>query len=108
MGCVKVMRQGTLNPCGALAPLSNPTLYFSRHHRLNPNIHYIFLIMHQAKLLKASLIWKHVQRGKKRTTHYSVRPRERDGRWSSINMERAIDESDVVIVGGGPAGFFII
>ncbi|KAL3178202.1 hypothetical protein MRX96_038716 [Rhipicephalus microplus] len=38
------------------------------------------------------------------TTHYSVVPREKDHRWKEIDMSRASDESDVVIVGGGPAG----
>lgn len=38
------------------------------------------------------------------TTHYSVVPRIHDPRWKDINMERVYDESDVLIVGGGPAG----
>ncbi|XP_062514675.1 electron transfer flavoprotein-ubiquinone oxidoreductase, mitochondrial-like [Corticium candelabrum] len=43
----------------------------------------------------------HVQRV---TTHYSIHPREDDSRWKDVNMERAVDETDVLIVGGGPAG----
>jgi len=39
------------------------------------------------------------------TTHYSVKPRSQDERWKEISMERVSDEADVVIVGGGPAGF---
>ena len=27
-----------------------------------------------------------------------------DPRWKGINMERFVDQADVVIVGGGPAG----
>eukprot|EP00128_Syssomonas_multiformis_P000032 Colp12_sorted_trinity150504_noHs@16189 len=38
------------------------------------------------------------------TTHYSIKPRENDERWKDIDMTRATDEADVVIVGGGPAG----
>ena len=38
------------------------------------------------------------------TTHYTVVPRENDARWKDINMERYVDETDILIVGGGPAG----
>lgn len=38
------------------------------------------------------------------TTHYSVVPRESDPRWKDVNMERFVDETDILIVGGGPAG----
>ncbi|XP_014473874.1 PREDICTED: electron transfer flavoprotein-ubiquinone oxidoreductase, mitochondrial isoform X2 [Dinoponera quadriceps] len=38
------------------------------------------------------------------TTHYTVVPRETDPRWKEINMERYVDETDILIVGGGPAG----
>jgi electron-transferring-flavoprotein dehydrogenase len=38
------------------------------------------------------------------TTHYTVVPRENDDRWKDIDMERATDSTDVMIVGGGPAG----
>ncbi|XP_024939640.1 electron transfer flavoprotein-ubiquinone oxidoreductase, mitochondrial isoform X3 [Cephus cinctus] len=38
------------------------------------------------------------------TTHYTVVPRETDPRWKGINMERFADETDILIVGGGPAG----
>lgn len=38
------------------------------------------------------------------TTHYTVYPREKDPRWKEVNMERFTDETDILIVGGGPAG----
>ncbi|XP_035224138.1 electron transfer flavoprotein-ubiquinone oxidoreductase, mitochondrial-like isoform X1 [Stegodyphus dumicola] len=38
------------------------------------------------------------------TTHYTIVSRETDPRWQGISMERVSDETDVVIVGGGPAG----
>ncbi|XP_015926179.2 electron transfer flavoprotein-ubiquinone oxidoreductase, mitochondrial [Parasteatoda tepidariorum] len=38
------------------------------------------------------------------TTHYTVIPRETDPRWKDVPMERESCETDVVIVGGGPAG----
>lgn len=38
------------------------------------------------------------------TTHYTVKSRETDERWKDIDMSRVSDESDIVIVGGGPAG----
>jgi len=42
--------------------------------------------------------------GRQITTHYTIHPRENDKRWTDIDMERVADESDVLIVGGGPAG----
>ncbi|XP_065059114.1 electron transfer flavoprotein-ubiquinone oxidoreductase, mitochondrial-like [Rhopilema esculentum] len=44
------------------------------------------------------------QRSKKITTHYTIVSRENDERWKDVDMERVADESDVVVVGGGPAG----
>ncbi|XP_011306865.1 electron transfer flavoprotein-ubiquinone oxidoreductase, mitochondrial [Fopius arisanus] len=38
------------------------------------------------------------------TTHYTIVPRETDPRWKDVNMERVVDETDVLIIGGGPAG----
>jgi len=38
------------------------------------------------------------------TTHYTLNPREKDERWTEVDMERCIEEVDLVIVGGGPAG----
>lgn len=38
------------------------------------------------------------------TTHYKVKDRSTDPRWKDIDMERVVDETDVLIVGGGPAG----
>ena len=38
------------------------------------------------------------------TTHYTAVPRDTDPRWKDIDMERVSDQTDVMIVGGGPAG----
>lgn len=38
------------------------------------------------------------------TTHYTIHPRENDQRWKDIKMERFEDQTDLLIVGGGPAG----
>ncbi|TPP40893.1 Electron transfer flavoprotein-ubiquinone oxidoreductase [Fasciola gigantica] len=38
------------------------------------------------------------------TTHFSIHARDKDSRWSGIDMTRPSDEADVVIVGGGPSG----
>lgn len=38
------------------------------------------------------------------TTHYTVVPRENDERWKDVDLERVSDQTDVMIVGGGPAG----
>uniref|UniRef100_A0A3Q3KHM9 Electron transfer flavoprotein-ubiquinone oxidoreductase n=1 Tax=Monopterus albus TaxID=43700 RepID=A0A3Q3KHM9_MONAL len=38
------------------------------------------------------------------TTHYTIHPRDKDPRWEGVEMDRFVDEADVVIVGGGPAG----
>ncbi|XP_037070900.1 electron transfer flavoprotein-ubiquinone oxidoreductase, mitochondrial-like [Pollicipes pollicipes] len=38
------------------------------------------------------------------TTHYTIHPRDQDPRWKDVDMERVSDETDVLIVGGGPAG----
>lgn len=38
------------------------------------------------------------------TTHYKIKDRSGDSRWKDIPMERVADESDILIVGGGPAG----
>ncbi|BES89906.1 electron transfer flavoprotein-ubiquinone oxidoreductase [Nesidiocoris tenuis] len=38
------------------------------------------------------------------TTHYTIVDRSTDSRWKDVNMERFVDEADVVVVGGGPAG----
>jgi electron-transferring-flavoprotein dehydrogenase len=47
---------------------------------------------------------RHVVNGRWTTTHYTMRQRASDPRWKDVNMERASDEYDVLIVGGGPAG----
>uniref|UniRef100_A0A6M2DR99 Electron transfer flavoprotein-ubiquinone oxidoreductase n=1 Tax=Xenopsylla cheopis TaxID=163159 RepID=A0A6M2DR99_XENCH len=38
------------------------------------------------------------------TTHYTIHPRENDPRWKEVDMERFGDETDLLIIGGGPAG----
>uniref|UniRef100_A0A2R5LJQ2 Electron transfer flavoprotein-ubiquinone oxidoreductase n=1 Tax=Ornithodoros turicata TaxID=34597 RepID=A0A2R5LJQ2_9ACAR len=47
---------------------------------------------------------RHAQTYPKITTHYTIIPRETDPRWKGVDMERVQEETDVVIVGGGPAG----
>ncbi|ODN04190.1 Electron transfer flavoprotein-ubiquinone oxidoreductase, mitochondrial [Orchesella cincta] len=41
---------------------------------------------------------------RKITTHYTIHPRDKDPRWKDIDMAREVDEVDVIIIGGGPAG----
>uniref|UniRef100_A0A2A4JZ91 Electron transfer flavoprotein-ubiquinone oxidoreductase n=1 Tax=Heliothis virescens TaxID=7102 RepID=A0A2A4JZ91_HELVI len=38
------------------------------------------------------------------TTHYTIHPRDKDPRWKDISMERVAEETDILIIGGGPAG----
>lgn len=38
------------------------------------------------------------------TTHYTIKPRDKDPRWKDVDMERYEDVADIVIVGGGPSG----
>ncbi|RZF46544.1 hypothetical protein LSTR_LSTR013074 [Laodelphax striatellus] len=38
------------------------------------------------------------------TTHYTIVPRDTDPRWKDVKMERYVDEADILVVGGGPAG----
>ncbi|XP_046489340.1 electron transfer flavoprotein-ubiquinone oxidoreductase, mitochondrial [Neodiprion pinetum] len=67
-----------------------------------------------SKICKTSIILHRLQRSCRRTysdasfpkitTHYTVVPRETDPRWKDVNMERYVDETDILIVGGGPAG----
>uniref|UniRef100_A0A914UQF0 Electron transfer flavoprotein-ubiquinone oxidoreductase n=1 Tax=Plectus sambesii TaxID=2011161 RepID=A0A914UQF0_9BILA len=47
---------------------------------------------------------RNVVNNKWKTTHYTVKPRDKDPRWKDVNMERTADECDVLIVGGGPSG----
>ena len=44
------------------------------------------------------------RRGMAVTTHYKKLDRNLDERWAEVDMERFADETDVLIVGGGPAG----
>ncbi|KAL1431435.1 hypothetical protein MTO96_014282 [Rhipicephalus appendiculatus] len=60
-------------------------------------------VLRRGAILNHGLRWCH-QDPARITTHYSVVPREKDPRWKEIDMTRASDETDVVIVGGGPAG----
>ena len=38
------------------------------------------------------------------TTHYKKNDRSTDARWADVDMESFADETDVLIIGGGPAG----
>lgn len=33
------------------------------------------------------------------TTHYTIHPRDKDERWKDVDMQRFVDEVDVLIVG---------
>ena len=44
---------------------------------------------------KHVLASRNLSSGPKITTHYTVVPRETDPRWKDIDMERAVDETDV-------------
>ena len=44
------------------------------------------------------------RRGLATTTHYKKVDRAADERWAEVDMERFADETDLLIVGGGPAG----
>lgn len=56
------------------------------------------------RFVQTTRLCRNVVNGKWTTTHYTQRPREKDERWKDIDMERASDEYDVLIVGGGPGG----
>jgi hypothetical protein len=46
-----------------------------------------------------NLIQRHYLSNKSKiTTHYSVVPRDADNRWKDINMERVVDETDVIVI----------
>lgn len=38
------------------------------------------------------------------TSHYLKCPREKDVRWTRVDMKREVENYDIVIVGAGPAG----
>lgn len=70
---------------------------------LRPNhLSAILKFNHQLQLSQCR--YRSTQVSPKITTHYSIHPREQDPRWKDVPMERVSEESDVVIVGGGPAG----
>ena len=64
-----------------------------------------FLIKAAAKkTANASSLWCNTLIRNHVTTHYSIVPREKDPRWKDVDMTREVDQTDVMIVGGGPAG----
>lgn len=61
-------------------------------------------VFRNSRLIKNYSIRKYSQQFPKITTHYTIHPREKDPRWTDVSMERYSDETDILIVGGGPAG----
>lgn len=47
---------------------------------------------------------QHVVNGQWVTSHYLKNQREKDVRWSRVDMKREAESYDIVIVGAGPAG----
>lgn len=47
---------------------------------------------------------RHLSKRSVTTTHYKIKDRSVDPRWTNVSMERDVDETDVLIIGGGPAG----
>lgn len=74
-----------------------------QHKRRNPscNSRYSFFTVPNANLAKK---YFSDQAFPKITTHYTIHPRENDPRWKEVKMERFEDQTDLLIVGGGPAG----
>lgn len=60
------------------------------------------ILLHRANARSALPRWKSLRTVT--TTHYKIKDRTIDPRWKEVDMERVVDETDVLIVGGGPAG----
>ncbi|KAH8253904.1 hypothetical protein KR032_007529, partial [Drosophila birchii] len=67
---------------------------------------YVLLLIAVRRLFTPALVRSVSEAAKypRITTHYTLNPREKDERWTEVDMERCIEEVDLVIVGGGPAG----
>lgn len=61
-------------------------------------------LRHSFKIANQCLRRFYSEQFPKITTHYTIYPRENDPRWKDANMERFADETDILIIGGGPAG----
>lgn len=73
-------------------------------NRILKSNHLNSVLLNNFRCFKQNLRSRSTQLSPKITTHYTVHPRDQDPRWKDISMERVSEESDVVIVGGGPAG----
>lgn len=59
--------------------------------------------MNLVKLSTVGRVFRQITRNHV-TTHYTIKPRDQDERWKDVDMSRVSDQTDVMIVGGGPAG----
>lgn len=58
----------------------------------------------QTRLLRQNQLGLEAATRSVTTTHYKVKDRTNDPRWKGVDLARVADETDVLIVGGGPAG----
>ena len=62
------------------------------------------LVLRRSAVVARRLASPSARRSLATTTHYKKVDRSTDERWAEADMERFADETDLLIVGGGPAG----